>query len=470
MQINRLVFPGFWFDRQDISFAEDLARLGVGGFCLYGGTLAQIKQFTQRVRRASPLEKILICADYEDGLGRWVKAAPRLAPNLALGAAGDENLAFEKGLLTALQARQLDIDWVFAPVLDLADTPNNPIVNTRAFAADPQTVTRLARAFINGLTQGGVLNCLKHFPGHGQTEMDSHLAMPILHRTLSQLNRHELIPFIDLFKHTHGVMTGHLLLPALDPQNPASFSPAIQTQLLKNQLGWNGCVLTDALLMRAIGDEKQAALKALLAGSHILLAMNDPVSLLDFLHKNPVNPAIVQEACAQIDTLCQQAKRLAARSGGSLETLPTFNQRAAQAACVQTGKITLNKENKIKLLALGDQEQRGFAVFEETLKQAGVNVVSHGADTLVLLSLSNYKSFKGHINLSEQELALARKEIKQHPKSVLVCLGSPFAALDLQQEVQSTLHAFCPLDAFQQTAAEILLGKRTAKGNLPVAL
>ena len=93
MQINRLVFPGFWFDRQDISFAEELARLGVGGFCLYGGSLAQIKQFTQRVRRASPLEKILICADYEDGLGRWVKDAPRLAPNLALGAAGDENLA-----------------------------------------------------------------------------------------------------------------------------------------------------------------------------------------------------------------------------------------------------------------------------------------------------------------------------------------------------------------------------------------
>lgn len=470
MQINRLVFPGFWFDRQDLSLAEDLARQGVGGFCLYGGTTQQIKLFTQKVRQASPLKKILICADYEDGLGRWVKDAPRLAPNLALGAAGDTQLAFEKGLLTALQARQLGVDWVFAPVLDLADTPNNPIVNTRAFSANGQDTARLARAFTNGLTQGGVLNCIKHFPGHGQTETDSHLALPVLNRSLDQLKQHELIPFVQLLPFTHGVMTGHLLLPQIDPQNPASFSPAIQTGLLKNQLGWKGCVLTDALLMRAIGDEKQAALKALQAGSHILLAMNDPQALIQFLHQQTLPQDLLQTATGQLGRLCQQADLLAANARGNLSTLPSFNLRAAHAACVQQGDCHIPPQARVKLLALGDNEKRGFAPFEQTLRQAGITLVQERADVLVILSLSNYKSFKGHINLSEEELSLARVETRKHSKSILVCLGSPFAAAGLQSCVNGTVHAFCPLEAFQQTAAEILLGRRKAKGHLPVQI
>lgn len=469
MQINRLVFPGFWFDRQDVALAEDLAQKGVGGFCLYGGTREQIRRFTQRVRAAAP-HPLLICADYEDGLGRWVKDAVRLAPNLALGAAGDENLAFEKGLLTGLQARELGVDWVFAPVLDLADTPNNPIVNTRAFSAHPREVIRLARAFINGLTQGGALNCLKHFPGHGQTETDSHLALPVLQRSLPQLMEHELLAFIQLMPLAHGIMTGHLLLPQIDPQYPASFSPIIQDRLLKQQLGWKGCLLTDALLMQAIGDEKQASLHALQAGSHILLAMKDPFSLLDFLNKADVAWQKIQDSLGHIDFLCQQSATLAKQAHGSLHTLSSFNRRAAQAACVQEKPFILQPGQSVHILPLGDQEQRGFACFANTLKQAGIQLCKDGAECLVILSLSNYKSFKGHINLTPQELEQARREARRHRRCVLVCLGSPFAACRLQKDVQSTLHAFCPLPEFQQTAAEILLGRLKPAGRLPVSL
>ena len=469
MQINRLIFPGFWFDRQDLCAAQDLARRGVGGFCLYGGTREQIYQFTRRVRAAAK-QPLLICADYEDGLGRWVKDAPRLAPNLALGAAGDENLAFEKGLLTALQARELGVDWVFAPVVDLADTPNNPIVNARAFSAHTQDTVRLARAFIKGLTQGGVLNCLKHFPGHGQTETDSHLAMPVLQRSLSQLLEHELIPFTQLLPLTHGVMTGHLLLPQIDAQHPASFSPVIQTRLLKQQLGWNGCVLTDALLMRAIGDEKQASLQALQAGSHILLAMNDPLALMDFLASAPLPLPQVQEALTHIETLCQQAAGLAQQAQGSLQGLTSFNRRVAQASCVQDKPFTLTPGQSVKILPLADQEQRGYETFAQTLQQAGISLCSSQADCLIILTLSNYKSFKGHINLTPQELEIARQEAARFRQSVLVCLGSPFAAAGLQQCVQSTLHTFCPLKEFQQTAAEVLLGRVKPAGRLPVTI
>ena len=428
MNITRLVHPGFWFGKTDKEEALQLARMGVGGFCLYGGTRAEVAALTQALRAASPLKRILISADYEDGLGRWLPDAELLPSNLALGAADDAQLAFEKGLLTARQAKSIGVDWVFAPVLDLADTPNNPIVNTRAFSANGQDTARLARAFTNGLTQGGVLNCIKHFPGHGQTETDSHLALPVLNRSLDQLKQHELIPFVQLLPFTHGVMTGHLLLPQIDPQNPASFSPAIQTGLLKNQLGWKGCVLTDALLMRAIGDEKQAALKALQAGSHILLAMNDPQALIQFLHQQTLPQDLLQTATGQLDRLCQQADLLSANARGNLSTLTSFNLRAAHAACVQQGECHISPQARVKLLALGDDEKRGFAPFEQTLRQAGITLVQERADVLVILSLSNYKSFKGHINLSEEELSLARVETRKHPKSILVCLGSPFAA------------------------------------------
>ena len=137
---------------------------------------------------------------------------------------------------------------------------------------------------------------------------------------------------------------------------------------------------------------------------------------------------------------------------------------------MQQGDCHIPPQARVKLLALGDNEKRGFAPFEQTLRQAGITLVQERADVLVILSLSNYKSFKGHINLSEEELSLARVETRKHSKSILVCLGSPFAAAGLQSCVNGTVHAFCPLEAFQQTAAEILLGRRKAKGHLPVQI
>ena len=191
MNINRLVHPGFWFGKTNKEDALKLARMGVGGFCLYGGTRAEVAALTHALRAASPHKRILISADYEDGLGRWLPDAELLPSNLALGAAGSEDLAFEKGLLTARQAKSIGVDWVFAPVVDLAVRADNPIVNTRAFGADPDLVTRLAGAFMDGLAKGGVLNSIKHFPGHGNTGTDSHLALPVLLSTKQHIWEHE---------------------------------------------------------------------------------------------------------------------------------------------------------------------------------------------------------------------------------------------------------------------------------------
>lgn len=471
MQINRLIFPGFWFDKNTLQQGEELARAGVGGFCLYGGTSAQIKEFCARVREASPWEKILICADYEDGLGRWVKDSVRLAPNMALGAADSAELSFEKGLLTARAARALGVDWVFAPVADLADTPDNPIVNTRAFSAHPQAVIRLAGALMKGLTQGGALNCLKHFPGHGQTKVDSHLALPVLSRTPEELFQAELKPFAALLPLADGVMTGHLKVPALDAREPASLSAAITTGLLKEKLGWKGCVLTDALLMRAIGDECQAAREALNAGAHILLAMNDPHKVSRFLHiKNSPAPALLRAAHAQLDALCARCAQAGPVVAPTHKELEDFNRRTARAACVWDGAFRLRAEERVRVVALGDEEQNGWEVLRKNLINAGIQLTDGPADKVLIISLANYKSFKGRIHLTPQDEGRALQAATQARQSAFVCLGSPFAALPLKGAVNAVLQAFCPLPAFQQEAAALLLGHRTAQGKMPVCL
>ena len=275
MNIARMVFPGFWFGQSSEEEAIRLAGLGVGGFCLYGGTKTAVATLTRKLRAASPLPRILIAADYEDGLGRWLPDAELLPSNLAIGASHNEKLAFEKGFITGQEALSLGVDWVFAPVVDLANNSQNPIVNTRSFGEDPEQVTRLAGAFMQGLNKGGVLNCLKHFPGHGNTTTDSHLDLPVVSDSLSTLKKTALLPFQALLPLADSVMIGHLLVPALDEQNPASLSKTIIHKLLQEAMGFTRCICTDALLMKALGDEnvRQDMLKTWLFGITVMALM-----------------------------------------------------------------------------------------------------------------------------------------------------------------------------------------------------
>lgn len=471
MKINRLVHPGFWFGKTKIEDALKLARLGVGGFCLYGGTRQQVDELTRALRKASPLKKILISADYEDGLGRWLPDAELLPSNLALGAANDEDLALEKGLITARQAKSLGVDWVFAPVLDLADCPQNPIVNTRSFGAEPQLVSRLAKAFIKGLAKGGALNSIKHFPGHGNTSTDSHMAMPTVPSSAEHLQTHELYPFRELLPLADSVMVGHLLVPALDEKSPASLSKKIIGGLLKKQLGYKGCVVTDALCMKALGDEKQAALAAFKAGAHILLVPGNPFELLEFLHQVPLDKTLLAEAERQQDSLCERADIIPAQAAEEAFQPTDFATRAARKALTWLGpKMSLEPGQTVQVVEVGNDENLSSEPFINALRQGGVTVVSPGekADKLVVLCWRRYQAFKGKIALDPAEINHVQTALKQYPAHLLIALANPWAAKQLN--AQSTLFTFSPAPSFQRAAAECLLGKFTPHGYLPIVL
>lgn len=471
MQYARLVHPGFWFGKTPLQEAVALAKRGVGGFCLYGGTRREIADFVKTVRAASPLNHLLISADYEDGLGRWVSDAPLLASNLALGAANDETLAFEKGFITARQARSLGVDWVFAPVLDLADNPLNPIVNTRAFSARSADVIRLARAFLNGLKHGGVLNSLKHFPGHGDTTTDSHLALPVLTKTAQQLRERELRPFQALLPLADSVMLGHLLVPDID-EKPASLSPYFLRTLLREEMGFTGCILTDALLMKAIGDEKQAALDALNGGADILLVPQQPQELLDFLQHAELPPHQLLHSQRVQDELAARVARVEAPTQPEAFAPSDFTMRTARKAITRQGDFILHPGSQIAYITVANTTDSSPEPFLHTLRQHGVLVAPYNgqpADTLLVLCFRRYQAFAGKIALEEAETAALQRILSTAKHPIYVLLASPWA-LNGFPAADSTLYTYSPAPEFQITAAEILLGLRPACGSLPVEL
>ena len=471
MNINRLVHPGFWFGKTPQEEALQLARMGVGGFCLYGGTRAEVAALTQALRAASPHKRILISADYEDGLGRWLPDAELLPSNLALGAADDTALAEEKGFLTARQAKSIGVDWVFAPVVDLADHPQNPIVNTRSFGADPQKVTRLAGAFMDGLAKGGALNSLKHFPGHGNTATDSHLALPVLLSTKQHILTHELVPFQQLLNKADAVMVGHLLVPTLDEQYPASVSHTLMTDLLKKQMGFAGCVCTDALGMKALGDEKKAALKAFLAGAHILLVPEKPFELLDFLNKQTLPPALLEQAMQQQNFLCARADEVPCTTQAAAFGPTDFSARTAHKALTLLGApLTLTAGETLYYLSVGNDEHLSQEPFLQALQQHHIKTEAFNGQEgkLAVLCWRRYQAYKGKIGLDEQEIQQVKQALQNHPHSIAISFANPWTVDNIP--CRGKLFAFSPAPAYQQAAADVLAGKLTPQGKMPVLL
>lgn len=465
MNINRLIFPGFWFGKSRKKDALEMARRGAGGFCIYGGTRESVGELIADLKAASPLKHVFMCADYEDGLGRWIEGTDWVLSNLAVGANGTEEAAYQKGLTLAREAKSVGIEWVFAPVLDLCDEPQNPIVNTRSFGADPHAAGRLGAALCRGLHDGGVLNSLKHFPGHGRTKTDSHLALPVLHQSLRELKQNELIPFHEALPYADSVMAGHLLFEAVDKDHPASFSRAVITDLLKREMGFGKLVFTDALCMKALGDEKQAALAALHAGVHILLAAEDSVALSDFLQTQTL-PENCVSVSAQLLDRAERSLPAAPKTGFSAAE---FNARYAASCAVWQGRTpALKKGQSIAYMELGNEENFAAQDFLNILKEAGIHIKKAGetADALAAVSFSNYKAFKGHINLSDTQRAQLAHHAAKYPQSMFISFGSPFGAENIPS-LTARLLLFSPSKEAQICAANILLGKEKAMGRSP---
>lgn len=264
--------------------ARELAGRGVGGFILFGGEADTLAAQLAALRAEAP-HGLLISADLERGVGQQVRGGAHLPPLLALGAAQDVELARRAGAAVAREALALGIDWLLGPVLDLADEPKNPIVGTRSLGADPERVAALGAALVRGTQEAGALACAKHFPGHGATTDDSHAALPVVARSEGDLRARDLLPFRRAIEAgVASVMTAHVVYPTLSSsRSPATLDASLVQGLLREELGFDGLVVTDALIMDGVligrANEGESACHALAAGCDALLYPKDPLTV-----------------------------------------------------------------------------------------------------------------------------------------------------------------------------------------------
>jgi beta-glucosidase-like glycosyl hydrolase len=269
-----------------------------------------------RLQAAAPLP-LLATADFEYGAGMRIAGATRLPRAMALGAAGDPQLAFEAGRITAAEGRAMGVHVNFAPVADVNNNPRNPVINTRSFGENPARVGELVAAYVRGLQQGGMIATIKHFPGHGDTETDSHLGLPLIAHPRDRLQALELPPFkAGLAAGAGAVMVAHIELPALDAEKtPATFSRPIVTDLLRRELAFGGLIVTDAMKMDAITrmvPPGEAAVRAVQAGADLVLDSPDPVAAFTALKAAVASGQIER---AQVDASVARVLRAKARLG-----------------------------------------------------------------------------------------------------------------------------------------------------------
>ncbi len=310
MNVGRLVLPALrWrpetgFHHEDRAIEAALEH-GVGGFIIFGVPGARADEIgtliEDLVRRAG--RPLLIGADLERGAGQQARRLTPIPPPGALASLEDESVIAWAGATTGREARRLGINWVFAPVADLDIEPRNPIVQTRSFGADPSRVGRAVTTWVRACQAEGVLACVKHYPGHGRTTLDSHNTLPAVALGLDELSETDLHPFRKAVESgVRSVMTSHVAFPAWDPSGLPATRSKVMLDHLRGPLGFGGLIVTDALIMQGAQSsegEGDAMVASLRAGCDLLLYPNDPAVTVDAIRlASAIDPAVAAR-CAQ---------------------------------------------------------------------------------------------------------------------------------------------------------------------------
>jgi beta-glucosidase-like glycosyl hydrolase len=278
-EIAELFYPAIRWDavhgfESSRGAIDEALQLGVGGFIIFGGPSEHVASLTEDLHSKSRVP-LLIGADLERGAGQQFAGQTALPPLAAIASLEDLQSIRRAAGVSALEARSLGINWIYAPDCDLDIEPDNPIIGTRSFGSDPERVAEYAAAWIDACQAEGVLACAKHFPGHGRTTVDSHKQLPMVGESLDILRQTDLVPFERAIERgVASVMSAHVAFPALDPTgSPATLSRPILTNLLRNELGFAGLIVTDALIMEGVlgGGESEAVVRAVHAGCDCLL-------------------------------------------------------------------------------------------------------------------------------------------------------------------------------------------------------
>lgn len=289
-----------------------IEEVPIGGLCLFNGSGAETAETLIKLQKKSKYP-LLVGTDMERGLGQQVRGCT-VFPHLMAFSAMDNptQKAKDFAMIGGREALKFGVHIAFAPVADVSRNPKNPIIATRAFATNPEMAANLVKAYVEGCQEIGLLSCPKHFPGHGNTDKDSHDSVPSVLNSKEELATFDFPPFLEaIHAGAELVMTAHLVYPALDPSNVSTASAPILTDLLRQEMGFKGCVITDSLLMAGIGGteltEPELIVKLLNAGVDIMLDVKDPKAIVEgvlvAVAQNQVSEARIDAAFERVQAL-----------------------------------------------------------------------------------------------------------------------------------------------------------------------
>ena len=401
MTSGRLLMPALrWREDEGFSHEESTIaaalELGAGGFVLFGGTDADVRSLTSSLRHRAG-RPLLIGSDLERGAGQQVRGLAELPPPRALAALGEQSVIRGAGLLTAVEALEVGINWVFAPVADLDIEPLNPIVQTRSFGDDPAKVAECVASWIAGCEVGGALACAKHFPGHGRTRVDSHDTIPVVSASLEELRTHDLVPFAAAIDAgVSSIMTAHVAFPALDPSGtPATRSEPI-LRMLREEMEFGGLIVSDALTMAGAltGGPGAAAIAAVSAGVDVLLDPSDPAAMAAALDAEAARSATVrarlEASIARLESVAAGAETDAGDFVASHDSAPALGDWLLSRPLARG--IGPRFSAPLDLVVLDDDLEGKYPpstrsdILEEELRRFGVSLGPGGSRIVVVLA------------------------------------------------------------------------------------
>ncbi len=480
---------------------------GVGGVVMFQG---HSRDQAVMIRHLQSLAKIplLVSGDYENGLGMRIDDAVSFPHSMALGATNNTDFAYQVGKTTAIEGRKLGINFNLAPVADVNDNPLNPIINIRAYSQDKKLVSLFVNAFIEGSDEGKMLSCVKHFPGHGNTYVDSHDDLPRINSTKEYMLDNEMHPFIEAIENdVKCVMIGHLEVPSLDKNEkiPASLSYPIITELLKDELGFEGLIITDAIDMQAITkyySQEEAAVKAVIAGNDIILSPLDPKEVIDAIYK------AVKEGVIDEDRIDESVRKisfakywLGLSKQISLTGYPEFNKQKLLAQKIADESVTLvknddsiiplklNEYSAITNIAITDGiggliteyfgdllKKRKYDFTSLTLtsksRQRDYDYAKETAlksDLVIVSSFIRVKAYQGPVDISTIQQEFIQSLVNSGKKVILISFDNPYL-ISKFPNAKTYINTYSNTEFSQQAALKALLGEIGFNGKLPVSI
>lgn len=417
--LARLVMPAVRW-KADTGFDHEMAGirraldLGVGGFIIFGGTPSTVRILVEEMSLHAR-RPLLIGSDLERGAGQQIEGLTEFPPPGALGSLQDDEVIRAAARTTALEARSVGINWVFAPVADLDIEPANPIVQSRSFGGEAQTVSRQVAEWVTHCQLAGALACVKHYPGHGRTTTDSHAGLPVVDAPAERLAQ-ELSPFDAAIQgDVAAVMTAHVAFPALDPSgNPATYSEPILGQLRSR---FEGLVVTDAMIMEGAkrGDEGEAAVEIVRAGVDILLYPQDPAATIAGLERGAANGRLsadrIGSSLARYEAALARAHRPSPVPSTDPSEAARIADRLLERGMARGARPSLRGPLEVTIIdddVGGPYPPSPGVLVPDLLEAAGAGLGSGGSRVvLVFAEPRGWKSRAGLSDIAKQRLAAA---------------------------------------------------------------